>query len=198
MRRLVLVRHGETEGRSSVHFLGRTDTALAEEGREQIRRVRDALAETEFDAAFTSPLARARESARILLEGRGVPLRVVEDFREIDFGRLEGLTEPQIAEREPEFYRLWRLERSAEGYPGGEAFEGFRSRVVGAFDRLEEEGAFRGSALLVAHRGTVRAILARLLGPETWPRRDLLLDLGGWVALREEEAGWRLARVPPG
>ncbi|MGH7150886.1 MAG: histidine phosphatase family protein, partial [Planctomycetota bacterium] len=54
MRRLVLVRHGETEGRSSVRFLGRTDSPLAEEGRDQLRRARDELAPLSFDAAFTS------------------------------------------------------------------------------------------------------------------------------------------------
>src|SRR5262245_11465031 len=192
MRRLVLVRHGETEGRSSVRFLGRTDTPLAEEGRDQLRRVRDELAPVSFDSAFTSPLARARESARILLERRGLSPQVVEGFREIDFGRLEGLTEPEIEAREPEFFRVWRVERSARGYPGGEGFEDFRRRVVEAFDGLEAAGSIRGSVLVVAHRGSLRAILSRALGPDAWGRRDLLLELGGWLSLREEGRSWRI------
>ena len=192
MRRLVLVRHGETEGRSSVRFLGRTDSPLAEEGRDQLRRTRDELASLSFDVAFTSPLSRARESARILLERRGLAPQVVEGFREIDFGRLEGLTEPEIAAREPEFFRVWRVEKRAQGYPGGEDFEEFRRRVVAAYDGLESAGSIRGSVLLVAHRGSLRAVLSRTLGPEAWGRRDLLLDLGGWLTLREEDGSWRI------
>lgn len=192
MRRLVLVRHGETEGRSSVRFLGRTDTPLAEEGRDQLRRAREELAPLSFDVAFTSPLARARESARILLEGRGLLPQVVEGFREIDFGRLEGLTEPEIAAREPGFFRSWRVERSARAYPDGEAFEDFRRRVVAAYDGLEAAGSIRGSVLVVAHRGSLRAILSRTFGGEAWDRRDLLLELGEWLSLREEGRTWRL------
>ena len=97
MRRLFLLRHGETEGRSSVRFLGRTDTPLSEEGRAQMRRVREGLAPLPFDRAFSSRLKRAVESARIVLEGKGVEAREVAGFDEIDFGRLEGLTEPEIA-----------------------------------------------------------------------------------------------------
>jgi len=195
-RRLFLVRHGETEGPSSLRFFGRTDIPLAEEGRTQIRRVQEALAGVAFDASFTSPLSRARESARILLDGRGPMPRVVHAFREIDFGRIEGLTEAEIREREPDFYRAWRVERTSTGYPDGETLEGFRLRVVEAFDRLEEEGAVRGTALVVAHRGTVRALLSRLLGPAGWDRRDLLLGLGGWMSF-VENASWEVERISP-
>jgi alpha-ribazole phosphatase len=191
MRRLFLVRHGETEGRSSVRFLGRTDTPLAEEGRDQVRRVREALAGIAFERAFVSPLRRAVESARILLDGTPLVAKSVEGFREIDFGRIEGLTEAEVAAREPEFFRLWRVEKRSNGYPEGETYDEFRTRVVAAYDRLEAEGEIRGDVLVVSHRGTIRSILTRCLGPEAWHSRKLAPDLAGWLELRDE-GGWRL------
>lgn len=202
MRRLILLRHGETEGRSSVRFLGRTDTPLSEEGRAQARAVRDALGGIGIERAFTSRLKRAIETARIVLDGRGIEASEIAGFDEIDFGRLEGLTEGEIAEKEPDFYRLWRAEKGAKGYPDGDSFEGFRSRVIETFDRLEAAGEIRGTALVVAHRGTIRAILSRLLGPEADGRKELVPDLGGGLCLREEQAwkverGWGLEGTPP-
>ena len=65
IRRLVLVRHGETAGQSSIRYYGATDLALSESGCRQMERVRAALAGEEFDAVYTSELQRTITAARI-------------------------------------------------------------------------------------------------------------------------------------
>ena len=66
--RFILVRHGETEGESSIRYHGRTDVALSELGRDQMRRVRRAIETSHgganFARVFSSPLVRASEGAR--------------------------------------------------------------------------------------------------------------------------------------
>ena len=66
--RLVLVRHGETVGHSSIRYYGRTDVALSDLGRRQMRAAREWLAARDgasgFAPVFTSPLVRATEAAR--------------------------------------------------------------------------------------------------------------------------------------
>src|SRR5215469_4039295 len=93
-RRLVLVRHGETEGESSIRYHGRTDVPLSELGRAQLRAVRATLRQrhqlAKFERVFSSPLVRATEGAR-LVAGENLKIITIEELVEIHFGRFEGL-----------------------------------------------------------------------------------------------------------
>lgn len=176
--RLILVRHGETVGNSSIRYYGRTDVALSGLGRRQMRAVRERLAQhhraPSFAPVFTSPLIRAAEGARIIAGGDIVP-HVIDEFAEVDFGLFEGLTAEEIAERYPEEFRRWNANRLAVDfvYPGGESRSGFADRVGRGTARMLAmwEGARRAGqcaggdpALMVAHRGVIRAVVQRMAG----------------------------------
>src|SRR5260370_7316279 len=93
--RLILIRHGETEGESSIRYHGRTDVALSELGRAQMRLAGRAI-ETRhgakhFARVFSSPLVRASEGARIVAAD-SVPLFTIDQFPEVHFGLFEALT----------------------------------------------------------------------------------------------------------
>ena len=66
VRRLVLVRHGETVGESSIRYFGSTDVVLSAAGCRQMEQVRTALGGEMFDAVYTSALQRAIRAARII------------------------------------------------------------------------------------------------------------------------------------
>src|SRR5271169_483092 len=100
--RLILVRHGETEGESSIRYHGRTDVALSELGRAQMRAAREAVGRVhgglDFARVFSSPLVRAEEGARIIA-GDAADLLMIEEFAEVHFGLFEGLTAEEISQR---------------------------------------------------------------------------------------------------
>ena len=167
---LVLVRHGETEGQSSIRYHGRNDVALDERGRSQMRGAARALERENFTRVFSSPLSRAMEGARIIA-GAGADIIAIAEFVEIDFGDFEGLTIEEIRQQYPAEYGRWRTQRLEAGYqyPGGESGEAFRSRVGIGMQRMfelwrEDRCEFSGTALLVAHRGVIRLILNWLVG----------------------------------
>ena len=91
MCELVLLRHGETAGQSSIRFYGSTDIELSESGREQMKRAGDVLRQQTFKTIITSPLRRSRDGAAIALNGHSVEPLIVEHFREIHFGRIRGI-----------------------------------------------------------------------------------------------------------
>ncbi len=168
---LILVRHGETEGESSIRYHGRSDVALSDLGRRQMRSVRDALdsaiAQSGNTQVFTTPLRRAHESAQIVAGHERVV--AIEEFREVDFGVFEGLTADEIRERHPAEFERWMRERMSPGYayPGGESRAAFSERVARGVERMLQLWAPGRSAapqagLLVAHRGVIRTV-ARLL-----------------------------------
>ena len=166
---LVLVRHGETVGQSSIRLYGSTDVALAPEGEAQMLAAAQQLVGRRFDAVFTSPLCRARRSAELVLATLGhheLAIEEVADFREIDFGAWEGWTWDEVRERDPANYARWGCEGGRFCFPGGEVRAEFFARVQRATAPTIEARFAAGarSILAVVHKGVIKAIAARLLG----------------------------------
>jgi broad specificity phosphatase PhoE len=181
---LILVRHGETEGESSIRYHGRTDVALSELGRDQMRRVRHAIETNHgganFARVFSSPLVRASEGARIVA-GHSAPLVTIDEFAEVHFGLFEGLTADEIRDRYPDEFARWNADRLAPGYtyPEGESRADFTNRVERGLERMVAPWTPRDNdALLVAHRGVIRAIVRKLT------RREPIVELGSIHILR--------------
>jgi broad specificity phosphatase PhoE len=196
---LVLVRHGETVGNSRIRYYGRTDLALSDAGRAQMRAAAHALATqfgiTVFDRIFSSPLRRAREGARIIA-GPAAVIAEIEDFREVDFGDFEGLTAGEIEARFPTEFARWNRDRLAPdyAYPRGESRAAFTARVERGVARILEqlgpEPTLVRAALVVVHRGVIRAITCRLTDAEP------VIELGSIQTLARDGAGrWRVEQL---
>jgi broad specificity phosphatase PhoE len=106
---------------------------------------------------YSSPRQRAIET----VAGLGPP-RVVADLREIDFGALEGLTYDEVAAAHPAVYRRWMEQPTDVQFPGGEHYVDVRARVTAAAAAIRAAHP-RGCALIVAHGGTLRTLLAEAL-----------------------------------
>ncbi len=194
LRRIVMVRHGETEGQSSVRFHGSADVRLNDEGRAQLREAARKMRTEVFDLVVASPLRRSWEGA-VIVSG-GAPVRLYPEFREVHFGQWEGMTAAEIEASNPALYRDWQTGAADFEYPGGELREAFRSRVARGLEALLASDAT--SVLLVGHKGVIRMIGERLLdvplleGPE----------LGGVVSVsRGADGRWyegRRGSNPPG
>lgn len=194
---LILVRHGETEGQSSIRYHGRSDVPLSELGRAQMRAARDAIVENyrapNFERIFSSPLIRAVEGARIVA-GDSAMLSIIEDFAEVHFGLFEGLTAEEIRDRHPDHYAIWNVDRLAPDYtyPEGENRAAFAERVSRGIDRMlsiwAPDETAPSCALIVAHRGVIRATVDRL----TSNRPQVPL---GSIQVLELNAGWRALQL---
>lgn len=87
---LYIIRHGRTDWNDRHKLQGQTDIPLNENGRDMARRAREEYRDIHFDTCFCSPLIRAKETAAILLEGRGVPIEYDDRLKEVCFGEYEG------------------------------------------------------------------------------------------------------------
>jgi probable phosphoglycerate mutase len=162
-----LIRHGETEWSISGQHTGSTDIPLTPEGRLQATAIGRLLAGRRFDHVFSSPMLRARETAR--LAGFGDRIRAREGLLEYDYGEFEGLTIGQIRATHPG----WLLFRN--GCPGGETPEQMAKRVDAVMEELRELG---GNSLLFGHGHCFRALAVRFLGLPIRYATNLLLDAG--------------------
>jgi len=189
MTRLFLVRHGETEGQSSVRYHGRTDVPLSALGRAQMARARHALGGQRFDAVYASTLSRSVEAATIIA-GVETTVTRVAGFDEIDFGEWEGLTAEEIRARDPERYAHWVAPRTDFAYPDGESVSAFRARVVRALHEVLAQ-APPGHLLFAVHKGIIRSILTELLQLDERQRRTLTVPLASIHVVARTNGSWR-------
>ena len=133
----------------------RTDLPLTVHGREQARAVRDKLVGQRFSLVLCSPLHRAVETAT--LAGVGERIELCDDLQEWDYGDYEGLTTPQIRERNPS-WDLWH-----DGCPGGESPDEVGARLDRVLARV---AGVEGDALAFAHGHALRVLTARWLEME--------------------------------
>ncbi len=176
MARLLLVRHGETTGNSTERYWGRTDIALSETGLRQAERLRDRLAPEKITAVYTSDLGRALRTAEVIASEHEAAITSCPELREIDFGRVEGLTYAEITERYPELAATWTRPDLDFRFPDGEGIAELDTRVAGFLPRLAGH-TLEETVLVVAHSGVLRLLLCNLLGMERQHWRQFRLDL---------------------
>ena len=150
--RVHLVRHGATEWSVTGQHTGRTDIPLTEEGRHQAERLAARLARERFALVLVSPLARARETARIT--GFGDVAEVDPDLVEWDYGDYDGRTAAEIRRERPG-WTPWH-----GGFPGGETLEEVAARADRVVARVR---GVDGDVALFAHGHILRVIAARWL-----------------------------------
>jgi ribonuclease H / adenosylcobalamin/alpha-ribazole phosphatase len=159
-RQFLLIRHGETNGASSIRYFGSTDVDLSDEGREQMAKIGAQLAARRVDLWVASNLRRSWQAAGII--ARGAPVRIEADFREIHFGQWEGLTREEIQARDPVAFQDWQAGREGFEYPGGESRASFRARIGRGVERLLASPTPNVAAVL--HKGVIREIVRQLGG----------------------------------
>lgn len=174
--RLFLIRHGETPSNREMRYLGALDEPLAPTGLEQADRLAAWLAPVPLSAVYASPLRRARETARRVAEARQVDLRLEPRLREQAFGEWEGLTRPEVLERDRERLLGWESDLGLAP-PGGESLLAVQERVLSLVEDLAREhpGAW---IALVSHVGPIKALLCAALDVPLAAARRLFLDPG--------------------
>ena len=182
MSKLILVRHGDTELNSAERYWGHSDVELSPSGFRQAERLRDRLAAQKIDAIYSSDLQRASVTAEIIASRHQLAVTTFAELREINFGKLEGLTFDKINRLYPEVARLW-VERSPKlKYPGGESFDEFNNRVSRFAGRLRKHVP-EETILIVAHSGPLRLLVCQLLGIELWHWCQIRLDFASLSVL---------------
>jgi probable phosphoglycerate mutase len=158
--RLILVRHGQSEGNAAGVVQGRVDFGLSLLGEEQARATGDRLASTKVDRVVSSPLLRAYQTANAVAAPHS--LEVVRDhgLAEYDIGDASGLTSAEIRERYPHVMEAYRR-GERPGFPGEEGRDAFQERVLQTVAHLRE---LPGTTVAVAHGGVISLLCSVAIG----------------------------------
>ena len=157
-----IVRHGETGWNAAGRIQGHTDVELSDKGREQARAIARRLSGTTFHAAYSSDMSRTRDTARIILGERDLPLHSVPELREYNKGVFEGLTAEEYRQNHPELYRASLVNDPDFAPPGGETIRQCQARLSGFVAGLRERHP-EDNVLIVGHGGSLRSGIVALL-----------------------------------
>ena len=186
MPRLLLVRHGVTDFNSERRFAGSTDVDMSPAGYEQVERLRDRLVGKKIDAIYSSDLKRALATAEVISSGHNVDIVTCPELREINYGKIEGLTFADIGRLYPEVAEWITSFSSQLKFPGGESFIGFIERTGEFLNRLGSDNLSQ-TTLVVSHNGPLRVLLCHLLG----------IDIKHWRQFRIDNASLSIVELQP-
>ena len=151
MHTLYFTRHGETVWNVENKICGMTDSPLTERGRQQARKLGEAVKASgvHIDEILYSPLSRAADTAMAIAEATGLPARCEPRLREQCFGKYEGT---------PRNGGEFRVSKThfADRYDGGESMMQLAQRIYNLLDELKADTG--KTYLLVAHNGIARVV----------------------------------------
>src|SRR5258708_29850468 len=154
MGKLIMVRHGESEGNAIRRFTTSGEAKITDLGR---RQAHEAAVKIKLKykptLVIASTFARARETGRIIAEELGIPIEYEADFREQSLGDLAGKPYESIANDptfDPKRSWVWRA-------PNGESHEDVLKRVAPVLDPVAAKYP-DDEIVIVRHGGVKRAV----------------------------------------
>ena len=147
---IYFVRHGQTVWNVENKICGATDSPLTEYGRKQAAETAENIKKKQIkaDEILYSPLSRAKDTATIISEICGVPMREEKRLFEQNFGKYESTPRDGEEFKEAKKQFLCR-------YDGGESMFQLAQRIYNLLDDLKADGK---DYILVAHNGIARVV----------------------------------------
>jgi broad specificity phosphatase PhoE len=171
--RLFLVRHGATTATEEDRFSGSTGADLSPEGRWQAARLGERLSGQTITAIYSSPFARALDTARIVAGHCGLEAVPRDGLQEIGHGHWEGMKREDVERLFASEYATWETDPFTFAPAGGESGVAVLARALPVIREIV--AAHPGAqVLVVSHKATLRLVLSSLLGFDPRGYRDRL------------------------
>ncbi|MBN1288139.1 MAG: histidine phosphatase family protein [Actinobacteria bacterium] len=162
--KLFLIRHGQTDLNRDRRFRGYTPAPLNEQGRLEAKRAGELLKDSGLEIIYTSPMARAVETAGIISGVTGCRVETDESFTDIDYGDWQGLTVEQVIEKYGTGpLQSWKERPGEFRFPNGDSVEEIRKRLEPALIKAVNS-AGRGNTGVLSHLLVLKLCFLVMMG----------------------------------
>ncbi len=191
-----IIRHAEKQkGEFRVPGLPHQDQPLSERGREQSCKLWDYLCDKQITAIYVSRYQRTGQTIEYVAKQVGIMPIVDDRLNELDSGVLDPMSDEEIQEKYPEFWKAY-LERTADfRFPGGETGEEACRRIAGFLEEKRESHPGE-NIVFVTHEGLMRQLMCYIVDIPVYKRGNFYVDLCGIMEItyQPEYKNWKLIR----
>jgi 2,3-bisphosphoglycerate-dependent phosphoglycerate mutase len=189
--RICIVRHGETDWNVEKRIQGHIDISLNAAGLVQAEATAAGLTGHVFDAAYSSDLDRAWQTAQAVGRRQQLEVRRAPGLRERHYGVLQGLTTAEIAVRYPKAYAHYLARTPDHDFKTGESLVDFAARIVAAIEALAANHPGE-TLLLVSHGGVLDICYRKATGRDLAAVRDFSIPNAALNWFEIGSTGWRV------
>ena len=181
-----LLRHGQTDWNIDFRLQGVTDIPLNETGVAQARDAALVIDANDWDLVLSSPLSRARDTAKIVADQNQLgKVEVEELLLERSFGEAEGLSHEE-----------WRAKYAdSNSVPGGESLVDLERRANFLLETLVAK--HNGKRVLAVSHGALIRVLLRIVSQGEFPREGERLGNACLSIFVHEQGSWRVHSYEP-
>ena len=176
MKRLLLfIRHGQTTWNVEHRLPGQLPgNELTDTGREQAKRLAQALTVLPLSAIISSPLERAVETAKYFAQGRGLTIQLEPDLMDIELGHWSGQDRDELSKRDA----VWKafLRNPLVAPEDVETFPEVEQRAVAAVERWLEKESTGTCLAFVTHADVIKLLIAHYIGLAAERTRALVIE----------------------
>ncbi|HHY90333.1 MAG TPA: histidine phosphatase family protein [Clostridiales bacterium] len=177
MMRLYIVRHGETQWNAEARAQGSQNVQLTENGINQARLLANRIQHYPIHAIYSSDLDRAYETAKIIGKKINLEVNILNELREMSFGKWEGLTMDEIQQKYHDHYIVWRSTPHQAEIPDGERLLDVQTRSLKAVHQLLKRHKDQ-NILIVSHGVTIKSMILGLMD----------IELSNFYKIRQDNA----------
>jgi len=190
--KLYFIRHGDKESTSAINkIIGHTDPSLTRQGFEQAETLVEYFKNEKVDYIYASEYLRVKQTAKPLARDKGIAVKIDKILNEIDNGIVETMSDKDIEEQYPEFWKDFYEHKHDCRFPGGETGEEVKARQN---NLLEEIKGRDGTYVLFCHEGYIRILMCNLLGMPVYHRYKFKYDYCGITEVILEDGEWKVKR----
>jgi broad specificity phosphatase PhoE len=187
-----LLRHGEHNVQGKICAGRMPGVTLSERGRAEAESAAERLCDRDITAIYASPMERTQQTAGIVGRQLSLPVNIVDDLAELDFGEWTGLTFDEV--RKDPRWPEWATHRSLSCIPGGETMRHVQRRVVEAV--MEMRAAHPDDHIaVVSHGDVIRAALVFALGMPLDFYARIEVATGSLSTMRIDASGIRVITI---
>lgn len=162
MKKVYLVRHGQTDWNLEGRTQGSKDSNLTALGIKQVETLEGYFKHVQLDRIYSSPLKRAHSTAQVVARSKQLDCILDSRLAEMNFGKWEGLTRGEIQSTYPDISKTWMKEPHLAIIPDGETMEIAQKRIVEFVDDKIIDGS-KDTILIVSHGIIIRLLLLNIL-----------------------------------
>lgn len=154
---IVFIRHGRTILNEKKVYGGILDEEMSTKGIIEIKNIKKYIENLEFDEVYTSPLKRAVQSTKLLIDN----YKVDSMLSEMNFGMFEGLSYSEIEKNYPKESKAWAENTLNYKIPKGENLMDVFNRTKAFIEHMSSK---KGNILAVTHGGVISCALSLVFG----------------------------------